>query len=214
MLALLDNLRKQLRLKKDIRRHAAQATQNMINAIVAPVDQPNETKLTEADRLHWVNHFLSLDANPNARHLGLLANVPDAGHYPLLEKPRSVLSHALYYPSVVRALMAAGADFDRSTLEMAVYMANYPHFVRITRPNLAPVPFAYLAPSIAELINAKTVSARLSMPFVDLSDRKIKSAGEILSKIQPILSGFIEGRSLEEYTPPAPNKTPKKAPRL
>lgn len=205
MFAFFDWLRAHLQLKRTLRRNAAHATTKMIEAIIAPVQQPKGHRLTEANRLHWVRHYLALGANPNARYLRVPALEPGMGSYPTLKKKRSVVSLALYYPSICQALVAAGADFDRSALEMAVLLANHPHFCKAHRPNEDATTYTCLGPSLDVLLEVKHPSARWSLPFVDLSDRTIKSAGELLAAHQPKLLAVMGHRQLQEATPAAPS---------
>lgn len=196
-------------LRQEIQRHEQWANGKLALSVLAPTQQKEGT-LTEGNRLYWAKHYLSKGANPNAKVKSNTVIEEKVGRYASLKKDRSILSLALLYPSICKALIEAGAMFDRSAMEYALYIINLEQWNKRQDPNKS-WDMSSLASSIEMLFTAP-IKADLHCCYVDLSDTQIKPAYQILAHLYPAASAFAEGIVLQEQTIEVEHAVPR--PRL
>lgn len=199
------------------KRYLAQETQGVVNALTGKLHYKEGPKqgnsLSPKDTARIVAYHLHRGADPNARvQVPVKAEVFGMGPYRALRRKRSLLSLCLQEPEVVEALVAGGARFDRSALEMAVALYNWPYRTRVDYaqsthplPNL-PDP---VRDSLEFVFSRGQIHTPLDQPFLDLHDRRVRPAHAILGRFVPALQSQQEADALADATPRvAPSQTP------
>jgi hypothetical protein len=183
-------------LRKELARHQEWANGKLALSVQAPAQQPDGV-LTEQNRLHWAKHYLSKGADPNARAKSSVVIEEDVGRYSSLKGARSILSLSLLYPTICKALVEAGAVFDRSAMEYALYIINLEQWNKRHDPKKS-WDMSDVAASIEAMFASSKISAKLHCRYVDLSDMQIKPAYQIMARLYPAASAFAEEMLLQK----------------